>query len=129
MFLGVIILWGKVNFGLNAMFGPSGFLAIFMMTTTTGNIRLAIIIFLSTVVLSIVSGFLINLFAYSRIVTAGINGMKKIYLKEKTLINIIHKILWSCIFVTIIGIFIFWISEYCCLSKEEQIKIKKMKIE
>lgn len=127
-FLGAIMMWGKVTFGLNAMFGPSGFLAAFMMTTDTGNIGLAVLIFLSGAIISIVSGLLVTLFAYSRVATVGISKMKQIYLKD-TNTNIVHKILLSCAFATIIGIFIFWISEYYRLPREERIKIKEMKVE
>ncbi|MGL5268325.1 MAG: PTS transporter subunit EIIC [Spiroplasma sp.] len=128
-FLGSILLWGKVNFGLNAMFGPSGFLAAFMMTTTTGNIGLAVIIFLSGAIISITSGLLITLFAYSRVATVGIAKIKQLYLKDMNQYSRLQKILWSFIFITIIGIFIFWILEYYRLPKEERIKIKEMKVE
>lgn len=128
-FLGAILMWGNVSFGLNAMFGPSGFLALFMMTTTTGNIGLAVIIFLSGAIISIVSGLLITLFAYSRVATIGVTKMKQLYLKEKNQYNKSQQILWSLAFVTIIGIFIFWIFEYYQLPKEAKNKIKEMKVE
>lgn len=126
-FLGSVALWGNVTFGLNSTFGPSGFLAVFMMTTSNGNTALGITIYLIGAIISIISGLLITLFAYSSVFTIGIMKMKKLYSKEN--LKIYSKILLTMSFLTVIGIFVFWIVEYYKLEKVERIKIKEIKIE
>ncbi|WP_242441450.1 PTS transporter subunit EIIC [Spiroplasma poulsonii] len=127
-FIGVVYMWGNVTFGLNAIFGPSGILAAFMMTTNTGNIPLAVGIYLVGSVISIAAGWLITMFGYSRIVKAGGKDMKELYRKDGKY-KLYQKILWTLAFITIIGIFIYWIVAYYQLPKEERSKMAHVKVE
>ncbi|AOX44132.1 PTS system, N-acetylmuramic acid-specific EIIBC component [Spiroplasma sp. NBRC 100390] len=127
-FIGAVYMWGHVTFGLNAMFGPSGILATFMMTTDTGNIPLAVGIYLVGSVISVAAGWLITMFGYSRIVKAGGKDMKELYRKDGKY-KLYQKILWTLAFITIIGIFIYWTVSYYQLPKEERSKMAHVKVE
>lgn len=112
-FIGAVYLWGHVTFGLNSMFGPSGILAAFMMTTASGNIALGVSIYLIGCLISIIAGVLITMFAYSQIVVAGTEAMKKIFKGENTK----QKILLSLILVTIIGAIVYCFTSYFAIPK------------
>lgn len=125
-FIGSILMWTNINFGLNAMFGPSGILATFMMTTKNGEIILAASMYLISCFIAIIAGCLITLFSYSTIVKIGIYEMKQLY---KSKHNIYQKVLWSLIFITLIGIFIFWTLKYYQLPQNQKLKFKQTKVE
>ncbi|QVJ95679.1 PTS transporter subunit EIIC [Mycoplasma mycoides] len=126
-FLGSIYLWGNVHFGLNSMFGPSGILATFMMTTQDKNIGLGVCIYLLGCLVSIIFGILITLFGYSKISRIGTEKMKSIYKKGQYKLSL--KIFLTLAFITIIGIFIYWITSYYKLPKQERIKLANIKVE
>ncbi|AGM26330.1 PTS system N-acetylmuramic acid-specific EIIBC component [Spiroplasma syrphidicola EA-1] len=127
-FIGAMSMWGNITFGLNAMFGPSGILAAFMMTTDSGNIVLAVILYLIACGISIAGGLLVTLFGYSRIVKIGGKDMKELY-KKNGKYKLWQQILWTTAFCTVVGIFVYWTVSYYQLPKAERLKIAKTKVE
>ncbi|AHI57787.1 hypothetical protein P344_02195 [Spiroplasma mirum ATCC 29335] len=81
-FIGAVYMWVHITFGLNSMFGPSGILATFMMTTDKGNIGLAVVIYLIGCAILTAGGYLVTMFGYSRIVQVGGREMKQLYKKD-----------------------------------------------
>ena len=61
-FIGAVNLWAAEPIGLNTMFGPSGLLAIPLMTTTMGTIWKGILIYLSGQIISYGAGFAVTYF-------------------------------------------------------------------
>lgn len=127
-FIGSILMWTNISFGLNAMFGPSGILATFMMTTKNGAIILAAAMYLISCFIAIIAGCLITLFSYSTMAKIGIYEMKQLYI-NKNKDKIYQKVLWSLMFITLIGIFIFWTLKYYQLPQNQKLKFKQTKVE
>lgn len=131
-FIGALMNWGGITFGLNTEFGPSGILASIMLKTIDGKIVTAIILYLLAGLISISMGLLITLFFYSRIANAGI-------WKTKHMIKNINKMpLWQAIwkwmllgllFVSVIGFIIYWTYYYYSLPKTRREEWRLIKVE
>ncbi len=131
-FIGAMIYWADITFGLNSIFGPSGILASIMMTTTTGNVALAITLYLIGALIAFAMGALITLFAYSRVANAGISKTKSWIKKIKTTNKWQQFFGFSCLillYVSVIGFVSYWIYYYYSLSKERREEWKLIKVE
>lgn len=79
-------------------------------------------------VITLIAGFIITLFGYYRIVTVGTNAMKSLYCKN-SVYKLWQQILLTISFITIVGVFIFWICIYYKLPLEQRKKIAQIKVE
>lgn len=131
-FIGAMMFWANIIFGLNAAFGPSGILSLIMLTTPDGNIALAIVLYLIGAIIALSMGILITLFAYSRVANAGIAKTKFWNKKIKTL-NIFQKIicytLLTLFYLSIVGFIGYWIYYYYSLPKERREQWRLIKVE
>ncbi|WP_342252303.1 PTS transporter subunit EIIC [Spiroplasma endosymbiont of Amphibalanus improvisus] len=125
-FMGAVSMWGGCTIGLNTMFGPSGLPAAFLMTTPDGRIGLAVSIYLLALLISATAGGLITYLGYSRLAMVGTAEMKKIYTEKNVVMW--EKVLWTLAFITIIGIFAFWIYKYYQKPIDERKQINKVKV-
>ena len=67
IYIGILAMFG-FDFGLNTVFGASGLLGLFAMTTPSGNIVLGMLLYLSALIVSYIAGFIITyLFGYKNI--------------------------------------------------------------
>lgn len=131
-FIGAMIYWADIIFGLNSVFGPSGILASIMMTTPDGNILLAVSLYLIGALISVGMGTLITLFGYSRVANAGIAKTKGWINHIKTF-NLGQRMLWftllALLYISVLGFVIYWIYYYYSLPKERREQWKLIKVE
>ncbi|WP_338969426.1 PTS transporter subunit EIIC [Spiroplasma endosymbiont of Labia minor] len=127
-YIGAMNAWGHIGLGMNSPTGPGGLTAAIMMTTIDGNVVAGVLTYLSAVLITYVVGALLCWFAYSKIALNGSKETVRIY-KEENYCSIGQKIGYTLCFITVIGLYIFWIAKYYSLSKEQKHELKAYRIE
>ncbi|AGR42251.1 PTS transporter subunit EIIC [Spiroplasma diminutum] len=124
-YISALNTWFNLGIGMNAPTGPGGLTAAIMMTTVDGNVLQAVLIYLSALVLTYTSGILCTFFGYSKIARNGTDKMKSVYKKEN---SIKSKILYSFVFITLIGVIISWVVWWTKIDKDTKESISNYKL-